>query len=63
MNPYESPPPEQPAPPTDRPPLPEDEMPIFAGKLFRYVAIAAVVGLIVFLGMLAWAILSIAPPD
>jgi hypothetical protein len=62
MNPYESPQPPEPTP-TERPPLPEDELPIFAGKLFRYVGIAAVIGLLVFLGLLAWAILSIAPPD
>jgi hypothetical protein len=63
MNPYESPQTPEPIQPPERPPLPEDELPIFAGKLFRYLGIAAVIGLIGFLAMLAWAILSIAPPD
>jgi len=63
VNPYEPPQTPEPIQPPERPPLPEDEQPIFAGKLFRYVAVAAVIGLVIFLGMLAWAILSVAPPD
>jgi hypothetical protein len=63
MNPYESPQKSEPIQPPERRPLPEDEQPIFAGKLFRYIGIAAVLSLVVFLAMLAWAILSIAPPD
>ena len=63
MNPYEPPQTTEPIQPTKRPPLPEDQQPIFAGKLFRYVGVAAVIGLAVFLAMLAWAILSVAPPD
>jgi hypothetical protein len=63
MNPYESPPEQQPIPPSERPPLPEDESPLFASKFFRYVSVAAVIGLAIFLGMLVWAVLSVAPPD
>lgn len=63
MNPYESPPEQQPIPQANPAPIPEPESPLFVNKLFHYLSVAAVIGLGVFLGMLAWAILSVAPPD
>ena len=63
MNPYESPPQQEPIPLADEAPLPDLEKLAFLAKRLRYLNVAAVIGLAVFLGMLIWAVLSVAPPD
>lgn len=63
MNPYESPPEQQPVPLTDGAPLQGLEKLAFIAKLYRYLYLAALIGLIVFLGLFVWAVLSGERPE